>query len=160
MELNEKDIKLLEIMQENCRKSLKAIAIETKRPITTIHEKLKRFEQEGLIKKYTAVLDPIKLGKKQTVFIFVSIKYHYIDEKNPLSQRDIAKKISKMQNVQEVHIVTGDWDLLLKVKGENMQEISSFVVDKLRAIKGVDRTFTSPCLEVISEGTELSLNKK
>ena len=158
MKLNEKDTKLLEIMQENCRKSLKEIARETKRPITTIHEKLKRFEKEGLIKKYTAVLDPIKLGKTQTVFVFVSIKYHFAGEKKPLSQREIATKISRMRNVQEVHIVTGEWDLLLKVKSENMQDISTFVVDKLRTIKGVDKTFTSPCLEVISEGTELSLH--
>ncbi len=158
MKLNEKDIKLLEILQENCRKSLKEIAKETKRPITTIHEKIKRFENEGLIKKYTAVLDCEKLDFGQTVFVFVSIKYHFSDESKPLSQREIAKKIARIPNVQDVHIIAGDWDILIKVKGRNIKEMSSFVIDKLRAIKGVDKTFTATCMEVIKEGTEIALN--
>ncbi|MCK4551228.1 MAG: Lrp/AsnC family transcriptional regulator, partial [Candidatus Aenigmarchaeota archaeon] len=119
MKLNEKDTKLLEILQENCRMSLKEVAKETKRPITTIHEKLKRFEKEGLIKKYTAILDCEKLDFGQTVFVFVSIKYHFSDETKPLSQREIAKKISRIPNVQDVHIIAGDWDILVKVKGKN-----------------------------------------
>ncbi len=158
MKLNEKDTKLLEILQENCRMSLKEVAKETKRPITTIHEKLKRFEKEGLIKKYTAILDCEKLDFGQTVFVFVSIKYHFSDETKPLSQREIAKKISRIPNVQDVHIIAGDWDILVKVKGKNIKEISSFVIDKLRTIKGVDRTFTATCMETVKESSEIALS--
>lgn len=159
MQLSEKDIKLLELLQKNCKAALKDISRELNSPVTTVYEKIKRFEKEGIIKKYTAVLDGKKLDKSLTVFVFVTIKYHFADEQKPLSQRDIAKKISQIPNVQEVHIITGDWDLLLKIKGKDMEEISSFVIDKLRAIKGIDRTFTSSCLEVVKEGTELSLEK-
>lgn len=157
MELKEKDIKLLEILQENCKKNLKDIAREINSPLTTVYEKIKRFEKEGIIRKYTAVLDDKLLDKSLTVFVFVTIKYHFPDEQKPLSQREIARKIGLIPNVQEVHIITGDWDLLLKIKGRDMQEISSFVIDKLRAIKGVDKTFTCSCFEVVKEGTELSL---
>jgi len=156
MQLSEKDIKLLEILQKNCRAALKDIARELDSPITTIYEKIKRFEKQGIIKKYTAVLDDKRLDKGLTVFVFVTIKYHFADEEKPLSQREIAKKISQIPNVQEVHIITGDWDLLLKVKGKDMGEISSFVIDRLRAIKGIDRTFTSSCLDVVKEGIELN----
>ncbi len=157
MRLSEKDLKLLELLQKNCKLGLKEIAREINSPVTTVYEKIKRFEREGIIRKYTAVLDDRKLDKGLTVFVFVTIKYHFADEQKPLSQREIAKRISQIPNVQEVHIITGDWDLLLKVKGKDMAEISSFVIDKLRAIKGVDRTFTFSCFEVVKEGTELSL---
>ncbi len=157
MKLSEKDIKLLEMLQQNCKAGLKEMAREINSPITTVYEKIKRFEKEGIIRKYVAVLDGKKLDKALTVFVFVTIKYHFADEQKPLSQREIAKKIAQIPNVQEVHIITGDWDLLLKVKGKDMEEISSFVIDKLRAIKGIDRTFTSSCLDVVKEGTEISL---
>ncbi len=158
MKLSEKDIKLLELLQRNCKMGLKEMAREINSPITTVYEKIKRFEREGIIKRYTAVLDGKKLDKSLTAFVFVTIKYHFADEQKPLSQREIAKKISTIPNVQEVHIITGDWDLLLKVKGKDMEEISSFVIDKLRAIKGIDRTFTSSCLEAVKEGTEISFS--
>ena len=157
MQLNEKDIRLLELLQSDCKMGLKEIARNLNSPVTTVHEKIKRFEKEGIIRKYTAVLDDKKLDKLLTVFIFVSIKYHFPDEKNPLSQREIAQRISRIPNVQDVHIITGDWDLLLKVKGRDMAEISSFVIDRLRTIKGVDRTLTAACFEVVKESLELSL---
>ena len=157
MKLNEKDIKLLNILQDNCKKGLKDIAREINSPLTTVYEKIKRFEKEGIIKKYTAVLNNTLLDQSMTVFVFANIKYHFSDEKKPLSQREIAKKISQIPNVQDVHIITGDWDLLLKIKGKNMDEISSFVIDRLRTIKGVDKTLTLSCFDVVKEGTELYL---
>lgn len=157
MKLGEKDLEILGMLQKDGKQSLKEMAKKAGIPITTVYDKIRKFEAEGVIKKYTAVLDGRKLGRPLTAFVFVSIKYHFPDEAKPLSQREIARKIAQIPNVQEVHIITGDWDLLLKVKGRDMEDISSFIVDKLRAIKGVDRTFTSTCLEVTKEGTEIAL---
>lgn len=157
MKLSDKDVKLLEILQKDCKRSLKDIAREIKSPVTTVYDRVKRFEKEGLVKKYVAVLDDKKLDRPFTVFIFARIAYHVPGESRPLSQREIAKEISKYPNVQGVYIISGDWDIMLKVKGKDIDEISSFVVDELRTIKGIERTYTSTCMQTVKDEMSLQL---
>jgi Lrp/AsnC family leucine-responsive transcriptional regulator len=59
--------------------------------------------------------------------------------------------------VQEVHIITGDWDLLIKLRAENVDKIGKFVVDKLRAIKGIEKTLTCLIFETVKETTRIAL---
>jgi len=56
-----------------------------------------------------------------------------------------------MPGVYEVHIVTGEYDLLIKVRGKTIEEIGKLVVDKLRVLQGVWKTHTSACFETIKE---------
>lgn len=69
-----------------------------------------------------------------------------------LSQREIAKEVTKFAEVQEVHIITGDWDLLIKVKAEDVEAVGKFVIDKLRTIKGIERTLTCVVFDTLREG--------
>jgi Lrp/AsnC family leucine-responsive transcriptional regulator len=57
--------------------------------------------------------------------------------------------------VQEVHIITGDWDLLVKLRAENVDAVGKFVVDKLRLIKGLEKTLTCMVFETVKETTSL-----
>jgi len=59
-----------------------------------------------------------------------------------LSQRDSAEIIGRFPEVQEIHVISGAFDMLVKVRGKNNDEISSFVIDKLRTVKGVDKATT------------------
>ena len=58
--------------------------------------------------------------------------------------------------MQEVHIITGDWDLLVKLRAESVDAIGKFVVDKLRLIKGLEKTLTCMVFETVKESTSLS----
>jgi len=88
----------------------------------------------------------VKIGMPITAFILVS----FIP--NPdISQRELAREISKIENVREVYIIAGEWDLLLKVRGKDMEEIGKLVLDKLRGMKGVGKTVTCTCFSVIKE---------
>jgi Lrp/AsnC family leucine-responsive transcriptional regulator len=62
--------------------------------------------------------------------------------------------------VQEVHIITGDWDLLIKLRAENVDAIGKFVVDKLRLIKGLEKTLTCMVFETVKETTKIVLPLK
>jgi len=59
-----------------------------------------------------------------------------------MSQRDTAEEISTISGIFEVHMISGEYDMLLKVRGASMEEIGSLVIDKLREVKGVARTLT------------------
>jgi DNA-binding Lrp family transcriptional regulator len=60
--------------------------------------------------------------------------------------------------VQEVHIITGDWDLLIKLRSESVDAVGKFVVDKLRLIKGLEKTLTCMVFETVKETTEIALS--
>jgi len=150
MKLDENDRKILMLIQENARMTAKEIARKINSPITTVFAKIKRMEKEGIIKGYTAILDSKKLGKPVTAFIFASFS-----KSENVSQKQLVKEIAKMPEVQEVHIITGDWDILIKVKEKDVESIGSFVVDNLRAFKGIDKTLTVLALESEKESTKI-----
>jgi len=102
----------------------------------------------GIVKSFTAIPDYNKIGLPCEVFIFVSFQ----PDAN-VSQRELANRIAKLPSVFEVHIISGEYDLLLKVRGTSLEEIGKLVVDKLRQIKGVGRTLTCTCFETIKEET-------
>jgi len=151
VKLDEKDVKILEFLQKNCKLSIKEIASNLNLPITTVYAKIKRMEELKLIKGYKAILDYGKVGKGTLAFILVSVAYRPLSEETLISQREIAKEISKFPEVQEVHIISGDWDLLIKVRAENVDVIGKFVIDKLRTVKGIQKTLTCMVFDTVKE---------
>jgi Lrp/AsnC family leucine-responsive transcriptional regulator len=78
----------------------------------------------------------------------------------PVSQRTVAEEIGKFAEVQEVHIITGDWDLLVKLRAESVDAIGKFVVDKLRLISGLEKTLTCMVFETVKETTKVNVRLK
>jgi Lrp/AsnC family leucine-responsive transcriptional regulator len=154
--LDEKDLAILTLIQENSKLTANQIAKKINTPITTIFAKTKRMEEMGIIKQYRAILSPEKLNLSTAAFILASVSYKEKNEdQTPISQRKVAEEIARFQEVQEVHVITGDWDLLVKIRGENVKAIGNFVVDKLRLIKGLDKTLTCMVFETVKESTIL-----
>jgi DNA-binding Lrp family transcriptional regulator len=152
--LDEKDHAILLLIQENSKLTANQIAKKINIPLTTVFAKIKRLEDQGIIKQYRAILDPQKLNLGTTAFILASVSYSKNNEP-PITQRDVAEEIAHLPEVQEVHIITGNWDLLVKLRAENVEAIGKFVVDKLRRIKGLDKTLTCMVFETIKESTSL-----
>ncbi|MDI6826481.1 MAG: Lrp/AsnC family transcriptional regulator [Candidatus Aenigmarchaeota archaeon] len=157
IKLDEKDIGILRILQENSKISSKDIAKRIGSPIPTIYAKIKRMEDLGIIKNYKAVLDAKKLGKGTTAFILISFEYRPSGTEKPLDQREIAKKIAKFPEVQELYVITGDWDILIKVKAKDVDDVGKFVLDKLRKIEGIEKTLSCMVYDVIKESSDISL---
>jgi len=155
IKLDKKDVEILKFIQKDCKKSTKEIARKIGSPITTVYAKVKRMEDLGVIKSYKAVLDSKKLGKGTTAFIFVSFGYRTPGIEKPLDQREIAKRISKFPEVLEAHVITGDWDILIKVKAKDVDEVGKFVIDKLRKIEGVEKTLSCMVYETEKETTDI-----
>jgi DNA-binding Lrp family transcriptional regulator len=160
IKLDEKDTAILALIQENSKLTAKQIAKKISAPITTVFAKTKRMEELGIIKEYRAILAPEKLGSGTTAFILASVSYRMKADDVPISQRIVAEEIAKFAEVQEVHIITGDWDLLIKLRAESVDSIGKFVVDKLRLIRGLEKTLTCMVFETVKETTKIALPLK
>lgn len=144
--MDEKDLMIIDRLKENSRKSIKELSRELNLPRTTINDRIKKLISRGIIKKFTTLIDYEKLGKPITAFILVSFL------PNPkISQRELARKIARLRDVHELYIITGEWDLLLKVRGSSMEEIGKLVLDKLRTMEGVGKTVTCTCFSTVKE---------
>jgi Lrp/AsnC family leucine-responsive transcriptional regulator len=155
IKLDEKDIAILILIQENSKLTANQIAKKINTPITTVFAKIKRMEEAGIIKHYRAILSAEKLNLGTAAFILASVSYGAKNNEALITQRDVAKEIARFPEVQEVHIITGDWDLIVKVRAQNVEAIGKFVVDKLRLVGGLDKTLTCMVFETVKESTSL-----
>src|SRR3990170_1880686 len=160
VKLDEKDLGILKLIQENSKLTAKQIAKKTGTPLTTVFAKTKRMEEFGIIKEYRAILAPEKLGAGTAAFILASVSYRAKADGAPVSQRVVAEEIAKFAEVQEVHIITGDWDLLVKLRAESVDAVGKFVVDKLRLISGLEKTLTCMVFETVKETTKIIVPSK
>jgi Lrp/AsnC family leucine-responsive transcriptional regulator len=144
---DEKDLQILQKLQQDMTKSYKTIAEELDLPVTTVYNRVKKMEENGVIIGYKPVLDAAKLGFPTTSFLLITLRFKDA-QNNPIDIGRIADEIASDPFVQEVHIVAGDWDLLVKLKSENVQKIGDFINKKLRYIEGVEKS-----LSCISFGT-------
>lgn len=155
IKLDDKDLTILTLIQENSKLTANQIAKKINIPITTVFAKIKRMEDIGVIKQYRAILSPEKLNLTTAAFILAAVSYGNKTDGTIITQREVAEEIAQLSEVQEVHIITGDWDLLIKIRAENVNDIGKFVVDKLRRINGLQKTLTCMVFETIKETTKL-----
>ena len=153
--LDKRDVKILTLLQKDCKMTAKEIAKKIGSPITTVYAKIKRMEELGIIKQYKAILDSKKLDKGTTAFILASFAYRPGGREKPLSQRDVARQIAVFPEVQEVHIITGGWDILIKVKADHVDTLGKLVMDKLRMVEGVENTLSCIVYETVKETTDV-----
>lgn len=145
-QLDSTDRRILEKLMEDSSKSLAQIARELGLPRPTVNYRIQRMKREGIIRKFTVLRDYDRLGQGLTTFIFV--RY----QTNPdVSQRKLAEALAQLPEVYEVHLLTGEWDILLKVRTGSLDEVTHLVVDRLRNIRGVERTLTCNSLGTVKE---------
>lgn len=154
-QLDERDVRILKLLQNDCKITAKEMARKIGSPITTVYSKIKRMEELGIIKQYKAILDSRKLDKGTTAFILTSFVYRPGGREKPLSQRDVAKQIAAFPEVQEAHIITGGWDILIKVKADHVDTLGKLVMDKLRMIEGIENTLSCLVYETVKETTDV-----
>lgn len=137
MVLDEKDRAILDALRDNAKETTKAIAEKTGIPRTTVHDRIAKMEDRGVIQQYTVIPDYDALDEPTTSFVFLSY-----DSRDGVPQEDVAEALTEMDGVYEVHMISGDWDLLAKVRGESVEAIGELVIQRLRRLGGVGKTLT------------------
>ncbi len=143
------DLNILDLLQEEGRISFSDIAHRVGLTPPSIMERVKKLEEKGVIKKYTAILDARLLGNDISAFIGVYISHpRYIEE--------FEKEITKYDDILECHHVTGEYTMLLKVKTKNTSTLEA-LIRGIRSMKGVTRTLTTIILSTKKEDTKINI---
>lgn len=142
--MDKTDEEIISELRKDGKATVKEIAKRLAIPMSTVHHRIMKLETEGTIKKYEAIPDYKKMGFGVSAFVFVTVNYDKIK-----SQEDVAKEIGKMENVDGAYIVTGETDILVKVRAHDVEELNDIIIRKLRAINGVDKTRTSVVLKEV-----------
>jgi DNA-binding Lrp family transcriptional regulator len=131
--LDEKDIVILETLRENASLSIQKIARKTSIPIATVHHRLKRLRAEGIIKKYTIIIDQTKLGKKLVAHILIKA--------TPKSDHiALLEKLMKHEEVEDGSAITGPFDVMIKVRVKDVDDLDQFVLKYLRTFDEIAQT--------------------
>jgi len=151
-ELDKTDIALLKQLQENSTQTTKELAHKLHLTPTPVHERIKKLEKEGYVKKYVALLNPEKLNKGLVVFCNVSLRQH---------EKEIGKKFVKdilsLPEVTECYNVSGDYDFMLKVMVKDMPEYQNFIMNRLGSIPNIGNTHSVFVMGEIKNSTSLPL---
>jgi Lrp/AsnC family transcriptional regulator, leucine-responsive regulatory protein len=150
VDFDEKDLEILRLLQQDGKLTVREIGERISLSATPTHERIKRLEKEGVIRKYAAILNHRLIRKSITVICMVSLKSH--DKK---AAKHFIQAIKSFREVIECYNISGDSDFLLKVISENMESFHRFYVEKLSEVKGIRQTKSSFVMDVIKETHEV-----
>ena len=142
MRLEETDKKILNIIVENSRLSLRQIAQKAGVSVATVMHHIKNLEKEGVIRKYTAKLDYEKMGYDVEVMIEIRVSKGRL--------LDVEKKIAMDPNVFAVYDVTGAFDALVLARFPTRRKMDNFL-KKIQTYEFVERTETRLILRTMKE---------
>ncbi|MEI6583381.1 MAG: Lrp/AsnC family transcriptional regulator [Chitinophagia bacterium] len=144
--LDERDLAILRILQQNARATVKEIADQINLSTTPVHERIKRLESQGVIKQYATLLQPAKVQKGLMVICYVSLKQH-----NKSAGAKFIKSILEMPEVIECYNISGEFDFMLKVVAEHMDDYYHFHVNKLSEAENIGHLQSVFVMGVIKE---------
>ena len=142
MDLDKTDAAIIDVLEENARLSLRKIAIKVGVSVATAMHRLNKLEKEGIIKRYSAIIDYDKAGYDLQALIDIRVSKGKLIE--------VEKKIATHPNVCAVYDVTGPFDAIVLARFKNRKGLDSFV-KKIQTYDFVERTETKLILNTIKE---------
>ena len=140
--VDEIDRKIINLFQEDGRMSYRKIAKELDISIGTVHNRIDKLTKNGVIKKFTPVIDHRKLGYALTTVIGVRVKGGVL--------KNWEDRTAYHKNVLCVYDVTGEFDAILIARFKDTQELDKFVKGLLKE-PDVQRTYTQTVLNIVKE---------
>lgn len=148
------DLAILRELQADGRMSNAELARRVHLSPPAVHARVRRLEENGLIRQYAALLDRERVGYDMLCFIHLRLQRHQPDE-----VRTVKQAIQSMPEVLECYHVTGEYDYLLKVVIRNRKDLDRFVVEQLTPVAGIAHINTSVVLNEVKTTTVLPLER-
>ena len=142
---------IFEILQDNARATPEQISTMLGIAVDEVEKAITQAEENRTIIKYKTIINWPKLGKKE-VWALIEVK---VTPQHGVGFNAIAEHIYRFPEVQYAYLVSGTYDLAMLVKGKNMQEISSFVTEKLAPLGEVQSTVTHFLLKRYKDDGEI-----
>jgi Lrp/AsnC family leucine-responsive transcriptional regulator len=150
--LDRTDRVILQTLQEDGRISNVALAKKVNLSATPCLERVRRLEKRGYILGYTALLDPHKVGAGVLVFVEIDLLRN-----SPDAFRDFRREALKLPELLECHLVSGNFDYLIKARVNDMKEYRALLGEKILALPGVSDSRSYVVMEEVKESTQITV---
>ena len=138
---------VLGVLRENARASSEDIARQTDSDPETVDAIIDELEAAGVVRGYQAVIDRDQL-ESQPVRATVELNVTLDRE---TGYDDIAERIARFPQVKSLYLVSGDFDFMMEVEDESMQEVSAFISDKVAPVPEITQTVTHYVMNAYKE---------
>lgn len=143
MELDSKDTKILEILKADARLPIREISKQARMRPSTVHQRMQKLMDNKVIEKFTVKLDSKKVGENFIVFMLVKGgTSEYIDA-----------KFLRSRHIKEVFGVTGEYDVLVKMKFASVEEFNEFLLNFRKGRDEIQTTLTMVATANLKEET-------
>ena len=153
-ELDRIDRKILRQLQSDARLSITELAERVGLSATPCAERVRHLEREGIIQGYHARLDPHALG--QSLLVFVELK---LAQKSGPIFDEFRRKVVKLPNVLDCHLVSGDFDYLIKARIPGMSDYRKMLGDMLLALPAARESRSYIVMEEVKESLALTIDE-
>ncbi len=147
--IDAKDRRILNLVQRDATLSQAEIAKRVGLSTAAVNERLKKLKQNGVIRRFTALVDSRAVGATITAFVEVFLEH-------PRFEPAFLARVLELDEVLECHHVTGEFSLLLKVRVRDMAALQHLLLSSLSARKGVRQTRTVMVLSTAKEETYIA----
>lgn len=131
-ELDQTDLSILQLLQKDAQLTNKEIALKLHKSIAAIHERVKRLQQQGYIKRIVAILDRKKINRSLIAFSHVLLNDHTAE-----TLRTFETEVAKFPEVMECFQMTGNFDFILRIASKDMEAYTDFYRNKLAMLPNI-----------------------
>ena len=132
--LDELDERLLEELTRDGRQSVTALAKTLHISRTHAYARIGRLQDEGVITRFSAVVDPVRAGMRTSAYVTLRLRQH--------SWRDVKEALAGIPEIYHVSLVGGNFDVLLLVRSRDNLDLRRVVFDRIQPLPGVLDTQT------------------
>ena len=129
---------LLALLRQNARAPLEDLAAKLNTTPDSVAARIEELEASGVVLGYQAIVDSSKSASQKVI---ACVEVRITPERGGGFDR-LANRISRFADVQSCYLMSGGYDLLVIVEGDTLQDVASFISEKLSTIKGVISTAT------------------
>ncbi|WP_128179326.1 Lrp/AsnC family transcriptional regulator [[Pantoea] beijingensis] len=150
--LDKKDLQILSLLQQDCTLSLQALAEAVNLTTTPCWKRLKKMEDDGVIRGRVALLDAEKLGLALTAFMLIKTQQH-----SSIWFQQFVDVVQAMPEVMAFYRMAGEYDYLLRIQVADMKRYDAFYKRLVNSVPGLIDVTSSFAMEEIKHTTGLPL---
>jgi DNA-binding Lrp family transcriptional regulator len=139
MKLSNEELEILRLIEENHKISEETIALMVMSSEETVRNTIKKLEEEKVIVSYPALIDWSKVEGQENIIAMIDVK---VTPKRGVGFDEVAERIYRFPEVTSLYLMSGAYDLSITIEGQTMNQIASFVSEKLSTIDNVISTTT------------------
>jgi Lrp/AsnC family transcriptional regulator for asnA, asnC and gidA len=139
-EIDNTDLKILEILTQDAKKPYTEVAKKVYVSQGTIHVRMNKMEEAGIVERTTLRINYSKLGYDITAFIGIYLQKSALYEK-------VLNELKKIQEITSIHYTTGNYSMFVKIHCRDTNHLKEVLHDRMQQVEGIERTETMISLE-------------